>query len=284
MSPMIPDAQGFIFDFDDTLLDNNPGGTDFGLHERSRLAAAHRVGRRRKLQGLQTLTPQHAIDAFKRARIYRIDAIVWEMLLIAGVVQSTTVDPDNPILREVIELKEALHDNILRTYGREVPGAANFIKKLTGLGYEHRIAIASASNRRDIDTFLEMAGLDEIIPSTYRISREICKNAKPNPESYNLALLALNLPENARSRVIAVEDDPRGIQSAKAADLFTCAITTRFDCASLSSLEIAPDLIVQSFMELESLLHFSQEDSESCNLRDDIILSAKSGRTESSRI
>jgi hypothetical protein len=37
--------------------------------------------------------------------------------------------------------------------------------------------------------------------------------------------------------------------AAKAAGLYVCAITTRFDRASLNSLEVAPDLIADSFQE-----------------------------------
>jgi beta-phosphoglucomutase-like phosphatase (HAD superfamily) len=54
--------------------------------------------------------------------------------------------------------------------------------------------------------------------------------------------------------VLAVEDDPRGIMSAKAAGLFTAAITTRHSHASLETLAVAPDVTVDSYATLLSKL------------------------------
>jgi beta-phosphoglucomutase-like phosphatase (HAD superfamily) len=83
-------------------------------------------------------------------------------------------------------------------------------------------------------------------------------HAKPNPEVYDKAVAALGLPDEARPFTLAFEDDPRGIMSAKAAGLYTCAITTRFTKAELASLEVAPDLIAESYAEFEQLLGLSQ--------------------------
>lgn len=54
---------GAIFDVDDTLLDNQPGVPGQGLHERSRLAAAHTVGKAHGIPALENLTAQRYITS-----------------------------------------------------------------------------------------------------------------------------------------------------------------------------------------------------------------------------
>jgi beta-phosphoglucomutase-like phosphatase (HAD superfamily) len=57
-----------------------------------------------------------------------------------------------------------------------------------------------------------------------------------------------------RRYVVAFEDDPRGIMSAKAAGLYTCAITTCYSRQLLAELEVPPDLIADSFAQFATLL------------------------------
>jgi len=64
-----------------------------------------------------------------------------------------------------------------------------------------------------------------------------------------MAFAKLGLSESDRGQVCAFEDDPRGIMAAKAAGLFTCAITTRYSREHLAALEVAPDLIADSYLE-----------------------------------
>lgn len=52
------EVKGAILDVDDTLLDNKPGVPGQGLHERSRLAAAHTVGKEHSIPALEELTAQ----------------------------------------------------------------------------------------------------------------------------------------------------------------------------------------------------------------------------------
>lgn len=243
-----------IFDVDDTLLSNHPPGSAVGMHERSRLAAAHAVGKRRGSARLQSFTPQQATDAFINAQAHTLQATVWQMLLMAGEVTSETIDPGHPLLNEIMQLKDDLHEAILRADGQEIPGASAFVQKLVDHGLGTNVAIASTSFRRDIDIFLEMTQLNRFFSDDRIISRERFTHAKPHPEAFNLAFAATGLPEKARKHVVAFEDDPRGITSAKAAGLFTCAITTCYDRQALASLETPPDLIADSYAEFEQLL------------------------------
>jgi len=247
---------GAIFDVDDTLLDNHPGGDMYGLHERTRLEAAHTVGRRHGIAGLTQLTPKQATDAFIQAPVHTIQGAVWQMLIMAGVVANGPLESDHPLLQEIIELKEHRHEHLLRTEGHEAAGATKFVETLTTTyGLRGKLAIASTASRRDVNLFLQTSGLQRFFPEANIISREQLVHAKPHPDAYNQAFATLELPEAARARVWAFEDDPRGVMSAKTAGLFTCALaTTRFTPGQLMSAATPPDIAVGSFAELQALL------------------------------
>lgn len=251
---MMPHIQGAIFDVDDTLLSNYPDNTGVSLHESSRLEAAHIVGQRHDIAGLKAFTIEQCLEAFLNAREHTLQAAAWQMLIMAGVVEEhRAIDMAHPLLQEIIALKDQLHEVTLRQHGQAIPGAIDFVKKLAEHGLMQHLAIASTAIRRDIDIFLELSGLGPYFPDERIISRERVTHAKPHPEAFSLAFASLHLPESARPHVLAFEDDPRGIISAKAAGLLTCAITTRFSAEHLRSQAQAPDIVAASFTEFRQL-------------------------------
>lgn len=243
------EVKGAIFDVDDTLLDNKPGVPGQGLHERSRLAAAHTVGKEHGIPELEELTAQQNLDAFLNAPVHTLEAAVWNILVMTGVADSEVINPDNRVFKEIVALKNELHKDILREFGTEVPGAVGFVKALGQGSLQNKLAIASMAVRQDVDMFLGMTGLDSLFPDERIKTKESITHPKPNPEVFNLAFATLGLDEKDKNNVCAFEDDPRGIMAAKAAGLYVCAITTRFDKKSLSELEVAPDLIADSYQE-----------------------------------
>jgi HAD superfamily hydrolase (TIGR01509 family) len=249
----LPSPQAVIFDVDDTLLNNYPDGSKVNIHEQSRLMAAHQVGKRHAIPGLQVFTIEQCLEAFLNAKTHTLEGAAWEMLRMAGVVKSEEIDRSHPLLLEIIELKDQLHEAVLRKEGREVPGATRFVEGLAAKGLQGKMGIASTAYRRDVDIFLEMTQLHRFFPEPVIITRERFTNAKPHPDAFNTAFAALELPENSRKDVVAFEDDPRGIASAKAAGLYTCAITTRYDKYKLGALETPPDLVADSFAEFEAI-------------------------------
>lgn len=250
----VQDIKAFIFDVDDTLLSNYPDDGNLSLHERSRLETAHIVGRRHGSKGLMAFTAQQAEQAFLDAKVHALPSVIWQMLIMAGEVTTDEVEPDHPLLREMMELKKKLHLAVLREHGREVPGAGDFVRAIVAHGFGNKIAIASTAVRPEIDIFLEIHALDKYFPDEKIISYERFSRPKPHPEPYQMALERLGLGVNEAALVVAVEDDPRGIMSAKAAGLFTCAVTTRYSREALSCLEIAPDFIFESYAELADAL------------------------------
>jgi beta-phosphoglucomutase-like phosphatase (HAD superfamily) len=242
-------VKGVIFDVDDTLLDNLPGVPGRGLHERSRLAAVHEVGKRHGIKVLEDMSIEDNLDAFMSAPVHTIESAVWNMFVKAGLADSVVMNKDDKLLLEIIALKDELHKEVLLTYGEEVPGAINFVRKLAATGLESKMAIASTAIRRDVDLFLDKTGLVDLFPDKRIKTKEDITHPKPNPEVFNLAFDSLDLPEKDREFVCAFEDDPRGIMAARAAGLYVCAIATRFSVDELMSLEFPPHIAASSYSE-----------------------------------
>ncbi len=243
------EVKGAIFDVDDTLLDNKPGIPGQGLHERSRLAAVHAVGAEHDIEALKALTARQNLDAFLNAPVHTLEAAVWNILLMTGIADSDVINPDHPLLKQIVDLKNHLHEDILMQFGEEVPNATRFVNSLNQSLPDGRLAIASTAVRRDIDLFLGKTGLTVLFPEERIKSKESITHPKPHPEVFDAAFSSLGIPESDRRSVCAFEDDPRGIMSAKAAGLFVCAITTRYPAGELARLEVAPDLIADTYVE-----------------------------------
>lgn len=247
------DFSAAIFDVDDTLLNNYPKGHPAGLHEESRLRAVHTLGERYNIKELQTFTVEENIAAFRDAPVHSLEGAVWNVLLMTGLASGDIIEKSNPLFREIVDLKDALHEETLRTLGGEVPGASRFVRSLAKHGMTGRLAIASTAIRRDITIALEILALSDLFPDECIISKDRFTHPKPHPEAFQLALASLDL-NTPPEQILAFEDDPRGIMSAKATGLFTCAITTRYTKKALQGLVVAPDLIASSFAEFEQLL------------------------------
>ncbi len=122
MTRMIDFAvKGAIFDVDDTLLVNKDNASGHGLHEKSRLIAAHEVGQRHGIIALQKFTARQAREAFLNAPVHSLEATVWTMLRMCRLVQDKIPDKDNSLLQEIMALKNKLHKDILKCEGKEVP-------------------------------------------------------------------------------------------------------------------------------------------------------------------
>jgi beta-phosphoglucomutase-like phosphatase (HAD superfamily) len=250
----IADIQGVIFDVDETLLDTGVADRENALHERARLQAVHEAGERHGIPELTALTPAENLRGFLDAPVHSLESAVWHILYMCGVAPTDQIEPQNALLREIVDRKDELFETLLRTEGKPIPGAVEFVRWIADSGLQNTMAIASTAIRRDIDIFLEMTSLLPLFPNERIISKADVTHAKPHPEAFEKAFTALGLPDAARSHVLAFEDNPRGIMSAKAAGLFTCAITTVSPRSELATLDIAPDLIADSFDEFRQLL------------------------------
>lgn len=255
--PKYSDFSGVIFDVDDTLLDNLPRDPVRRLHERSRLQAIHTVGKRHGIKELRRVTAQQNIDGFLTAPAHSLRSAVWNIMYIAGLVAVNEPDDTNQIFQEIVNLKDQLHEKLLREEGNEVPGASAFVRSLAANGFKDKMAIGSTAVPRDINIFLEKTGLTPFFPKERIISLENITHPKPHPEVFELAFKTLGLKD--KTKVLVFEDDPRGIMAAKAAGLQVYAITTAYDRGHLAAQPVAPDLIADSFAEFRQLLGLPAE-------------------------
>jgi hypothetical protein len=112
--PKYSDFLGAVFDVDDTLLDNNPPGQIGGLHELSRLEAAHTVGRKHNIPTLISFGGQDNLDAWHNSPIHTLEGAVWTMLQMTGVADvSDEINFAHPLLQEIVKLKDELHESVL---------------------------------------------------------------------------------------------------------------------------------------------------------------------------
>lgn len=239
---------GVIFDVDDTLLDNYPSQADLGLHERARLFALREVGKKFGVPALVHVDREVNRDVIKRAKEHTVEGGVWQLFYELGIVRSDEIDYNNDMLKAVTTCKNELYAPMLLEFGAPLPKAVEFVKAVYMLT-DGKIAIASGAQHRSIVTFLTMTGLSDYFLPERIICHHNISRAKPDPEAFDLAFKTLGLPNFNRSRVVAFEDDPKGITSAKAAGLYTAAITSRFDRHYLSAHNPAPDMIRANYVE-----------------------------------
>ena len=210
------------------------------------------------LPTLAAVTEEENAKAFRNALTHSVDGAVWETLYVSQIVENRELDPSHELLREIVVLKNELHIDTLRTLGQEVSNASIFVGALAErYGIKDKMAIASSAIRRDINIFLdELTKLRVYFPDERVISLEDIPHnlGKPHPEPFNRAYATLGLLDSDRGAVVAFEDDPRGVISAKKAGLFVCAITTRFKKDDEQLLAAQPDLIIESYDEALGLL------------------------------
>lgn len=243
--------KGAIFDVDDTLLANQTSADmGYGMHERARLRATHEAARRHNVPELLAVTPKQNYEAFLNASTHTADAAIWQIMREYGLVDSDVINPDNLLFRDILTLKNEYFQIVLREEGEEVPGASAFLRALANSYSLHsKFAIGSMGIKPDLKIFVEKYKLQDLFPDGHIISRERVTHPKPHPEVFNVAFEVLGIPEKDRKYVCVFEDDPRGIMAAKAAGMYVCAITRRFDRKTLAELEVAPDLIADTFDE-----------------------------------
>ncbi len=247
---------GAIYDVDDTLLVSQPTENPLSnLHQVARLAALHTIADKYDYcTQLRDVGSQKNFDSFAASPVHTIFGAFHTLLKNRGILAGE-VDPMHPLILELVALKNEEYGKLLPIHGRAIEGAGSFVRDFSK---HHSIndfnAIASTAIMRDIKTFLRMTNLGDLFPDNRIIDVGKVAQPKPHPEAFDRAFHSLGLPESARSQVVAFEDDPRGVASARAADLFVCGITTRYPREFLESLDEAPHLIADSYAEFRK--HF----------------------------
>ncbi|MBC8019443.1 MAG: HAD-IA family hydrolase, partial [Verrucomicrobia bacterium] len=142
-----------------------------------------------------------------------------------------------PALVDLIERKAALFQEIIREGVSAYPGVVDLIRRI----HDSRtpLAISSGALRSDIAPILETLGIADCFDVI--VTAEDVTRSKPDPESYRLAharlnaFRSLNLPP---WQVLAIEDTPAGIASAKGAGLQVLAVTNSYPAEQLSQADV----------------------------------------------
>lgn len=244
---------GVIFDVDDTLLDNHPATLSMGLHEQARFYATKDVGRRHGIETLINVTEAQNKTVIQRAREHSVEGSVWQFLYESGLVGEPEIDRSNALLQEIVSRKHELYEPVLREFGAPIPRAVEFVKAVSFLT-NGSLAIASGAQKASVAAFFEVTGLSAYFEANRIFCREDYDLPKPDPISFDMAFRSFGLREQDRHRVLAFEDDPKGVESAKRAGLFVCAITSRFTAEELAKAEFKPDIIQSSYVEFADVL------------------------------
>jgi HAD superfamily hydrolase (TIGR01509 family) len=108
-----------------------------------------------------------------------------------------------------------------RRHSELAPGARALLEKLTRLGI--RRAVASSSQTAWVETCLQTMGVRDFFEVV--VTGEMVTRSKPDPEIYRLAASRLGVDP---ARCLAVEDAPKGVQSAVAAGMTVVGVRTPY--------------------------------------------------------
>ncbi|HEU4391111.1 MAG TPA: HAD family phosphatase [Blastocatellia bacterium] len=126
------------------------------------------------------------------------------------------------------------------------PGACDFVR---AAARQYPLAIASAAARPEIEAVLRHIGIRAHFNQI--VAAEDVARGKPEPDVYIEAVrrLALTAPGIVASEVLAVEDTPGGIASARAAGLRVAAVLNTFPANDVA----AADIILEYGLKAEAL-------------------------------
>lgn len=110
---------------------------------------------------------------------------------------------------------------VYRTRAELLPGAAWLVGELQSRG--KRLAVASSSRTAWVETCLAGVGLRERFEVV--VTGDMVDHGKPDPEIYLLAAARLGL---APARCLAIEDAPKGVESAVQAGMLVVAVETPY--------------------------------------------------------
>lgn len=146
-------------------------------------------------------------------------------------------------LQGLIDSKADIFQEIIRDGISAYPGVVELIRSIRA--GRTPLAISSGALRSDIDPILETLGIADCFDVI--VTAEDVAKSKPDPECYRLAHARLNefrsldLPPG---RVLAIEDTPAGIASARGAGLRVIAVTNSYPGSHLSLADLVVDRLV----------------------------------------
>lgn len=146
-------------------------------------------------------------------------------------------------LDALLRRKKSAYESLARARLRPAPGAVEAVQRVA----EHLrlpVALATSESRSIAEKILEWIGIRGCF--TMLVGYEDTERHKPHPAPYLEAARRLAIPPG---RLLAVEDSPAGIASAKAAGLTCLAVEHTFPAARLG----AADRVVPSLRDWDAI-------------------------------
>jgi HAD superfamily hydrolase (TIGR01509 family) len=147
-----------------------------------------------------------------------------------------------------MDKKAAIFDELVHTEGiLPYPAVPEFVM---AVAQRYPVALATGSRRHEAEFLLETAGIRPHFEAI--ISADDVERGKPDPESFQKALAALNNGGKRTSAIkpeecAVIEDSKHGIVSAHAAGMKCVAVSTSHPAFELSG----ADLVVSSLASLK---------------------------------
>lgn len=110
------------------------------------------------------------------------------------------------------------------------------------------VAVTTSANKEGTELLLKMCGVRDAL--TVLVTKEDCKNTKPDPEPYLLTASKLNIDPKY---CVVLEDTALGVEAAKRAGMYCFAIPNEYTKHQDFSLA---DRVLESADEVEKLLQF----------------------------
>jgi HAD superfamily hydrolase (TIGR01509 family) len=132
------------------------------------------------------------------------------------------------------------------------PGVDTFIKKA---GSRYGLGLASGARRLEVEFVLKKAKIRDACAAV--VSADEVKNGKPQPESFERALMMINqvrlegTSEIRPSETLVIEDSPRCIRTAKALGMKTVGMATSYEAEELKDADLVVNTLIG--LELETL-------------------------------
>ena len=157
------------------------------------------------------------------------------------------------LIPEIHAAKTRLYrEMVAQGHARPRPGVKRLMQEARAAGLQ--LAIASTTSPENVDSLL-MSSFGPQVPGWFDViaTGDVVPKKKPAPDIYNLALQRLGV---ARERAIAFEDSQIGVQSARAAGLFTVATPSLWTIGQDFS---AADVVLTSLADPERPLYAMDE-------------------------
>lgn len=162
---------------------------------------------------------------------------------------------DDNHLQALMEKKTIVFQELVSSEGiLPFPAVPEFVM---AVAQRYPLAVATGARRHEVELLLETAGIRRHFEAV--ISADDVENGKPNPESYEKALHALNasgkrpMPIRAEECVV-IEDSISGIASAHTAGMKCVAVASSYPAFELSHADlVVPNLAALKVSQIEDL-------------------------------